>query len=95
MSASCSLISRRQALTRGGFIKAGGLALGGLVGAGGLAGSGLAATRAAPLSLKGKRVGIASPITRMITSAAPVPSNIQCPKSKATSCTVIIRVCVR
>jgi ABC-type sugar transport system substrate-binding protein len=51
------------ALTRAGFVKAGGVVLGGLVAGGGLAGAGLAAKPAKPISLKGKKVGVASPIT--------------------------------
>jgi ABC-type sugar transport system substrate-binding protein len=51
-------------LSRGGFIKAGGLTVAGVVAAGGLPKSGLAGVaKSPPASLKGKRVGVASPIT--------------------------------
>jgi ABC-type sugar transport system substrate-binding protein len=53
-------------LSRRGFMKAGGLTVGGLLaaGAGGLTSDGLAALlKTTPVPLKGKKVGIASPIT--------------------------------
>jgi ribose transport system substrate-binding protein len=54
-----------QSLSRRGFMKAGGLTVGGLLAAGGVAPSGLAGLlkTAPPVSLKGKKVGVASPIT--------------------------------
>lgn len=85
MSNTEEMGAHEQALTRRGFIKVGGLTVGGLMAVGsGLTGSGLAALRAtAPTSLKGKRVGIASPITVEILkefyddmrSQARLPSN--------------------
>lgn len=53
-------------LSRRGFIKIGGLTLGGVMAAGAAPAAGIAKNwneAAAPVSLKGKRVGIASPIT--------------------------------
>jgi ABC-type sugar transport system substrate-binding protein len=55
--------TQEQTLNRRSFVKAGGLAVGGLLVAGRTAQTGLAAAVAKPISLKGKRVGVASPIT--------------------------------
>ncbi len=65
MSTTNELDVLERRFSRRGFIKAGGLTVGGVVAAGGAFPSSVFAAEAAkaPLSLKGKKVGIASPIT--------------------------------